>query len=348
MAAILRQQGNACRELGSPLYADLLAQAAGDLLSDGPVAGVLDGYLTQPVSSVLPLRILGAAHALALTGQAPELAAFYPSAGGTADPGAGGERAWAALRRTLREHCSSIREWLPRPPQTNEVGRGAALVGGLRHIMAEASLPIRLVEVGASAGLNLRADYFHVPGPSGHHADASSPVMLAGGWEGTAPPEGRIEVAARTGGDLDPIDPTTPAGALTLTAYVWPDQRYRLERLRGALTLARAIPADLRRESATATLARTALAEGSWTVLWHSIFRQYLDQGQRAELAAGVETLAAAATESAPFAYLYLEQSRAGGCPVTLTTWPGGRQRVLGVAPPHGIPVTWAPRPAFG
>jgi len=29
-----------------------------------------------------------------------------------------------------------------------------------------------------------------------------------------------------------------------------------------------------------------------------------------------------------------------------LTTWPGGQRRVLGVAPPHGVPVTWRGVPA--
>jgi hypothetical protein len=80
-------------------------------------------------------------------------------------------------------------------------------------------------------------------------------------------------------------------------------------------------------------------------VLWHSIFRQYLNEAQRTELADGVATLGSAATPTARFAYLYLEQSRAGGCPVTLTTWPGGRADVLGSASPHGIPVRWH-RPA--
>ena len=340
-AWLLGEQGRACRVLGSPLYADLLSWAAADLRAGGPTLDVLDGYLDGPQSSVLALRLLGAAHALALTGQAPGLASYYPSAGGTASPGPAGADAWAALRQTLTEHRSSIRAWLRRPPQTNEVGRAAALLGGLRYLGAEAALPVRLVEVGASAGLNLRADHFRVAGERGSCGPASSPVVLAGGWLGASPPEGRVEIVARTGGDLDPIDPATPEGGLILTAYVWPDQRARLERLRGALAVARAVPADLRRESATATLARTQLADGTWTVLWHSILRQYLDQAQRAELAEGVAALGAAATRTARFAYLYLEQSRAGGCPVTLTTWPGGRQRVLGVAPPHGLPVTW-------
>jgi hypothetical protein len=76
-------------------------------------------------------------------------------------------------------------------------------------------------------------------------------------------------------------------------------------------------------------------------VLWHSIFWQYLDDSERAELADGVAELGETATPRARFGYLRFEQSRAGGCAVTLTTWPGGRRRVLGSAPAHGLPVRW-------
>jgi hypothetical protein len=120
----------ACQHLGSPLYAGLLGHAAADLLAGGPVAAVLDGYLTAPSRSALGLRMLGGVHALVLAGQAPELAAFYPSAGGTAGPGPDGARAWAAARRVLAGQRDAIRAWLDRPPQTNEVGRAAALLGG--------------------------------------------------------------------------------------------------------------------------------------------------------------------------------------------------------------------------
>ncbi len=338
---MLRRQSRACRELGSPLYADLLAHAADDLLAGGPTAAVLAGHLGAPLSSALALRVLGGAHALALTGRAPELAAWYPSAGGVTDPEPGSPRAWAALQHTFSVQRDEVRSWLARPPQTNEVGRAAALLGGLSHVVAEARLPIRLVEVGASAGLNLRADHFHVPGDAGRYGDPGSPVVLCRAWQGEPPPRGDIRIVERTGGDLAPVDPVTDDGRLVLTAYVWPDQADRLDRLRGALAIAEQVPADLRAESASATLARTELAPGSWTVLWHSIFRQYLDGAQREELADGVAALAVSATRSARFAYLYFEQSRAGGCTVTLTTWPGGQRRVLGRAPAHGIPVRW-------
>lgn len=338
---MLRLQSVACRRLGSPLYADMLAHAADDLLAGGPTAAVLAGHLGAPLSSALALRVLGGAHALALTGRAPGLAAWYPSAGGVADPEPGSPRAWAALRQTLSAHRDAIRAWLARPPQTNEVGRAAALLGGLRHVAAEARLPIRLVEVGASAGLNLRADHFHVPGDAGSYGDPGSPVVLHGGWQGEPPPRSEIRVVERTGGDVAPVDPLTDEGRLVLTAYVWPDQSDRLERLRGALAVAAQVPADLRAEPASATLARTELAPGSWTVLWHSIFRQYLDTAQREELADGVAALAVSATRAARFAYIYFEQSRAGGCALTLTTWPGGQRRVLGRATAHGMPVHW-------
>jgi hypothetical protein len=342
-ALLLRRQAEACRDIGSPLYGDLLEHAAADLLAGGPVADVLRGHLDTRPSSVLALRLLGGAHALALAGRAPELARWYPSAGGIADAQPGSPRAWAALRATLAQHLDEIREWLDWPPQTNEVGRAAALIGGLLHLTARAALPVRLVEVGASAGLNLRADRFCVPGDSGQYGDPHSPVVLNHGWQGASPPAGTIEIVSRTGGDLAPIDPVTARGRLILTAYVWPDQADRLTRLRGACELAERVPADLRAESATATLGRTELTDGTWTVVWHSIFRQYLDEAQRTELADGVARLGAAATPRARFAHLYLEQSRVGGCPVTLTTWPGGLTQVLGSASPHGIPVRWRP-----
>jgi hypothetical protein len=344
-ARLLRWQADACRELGSPLYGDLLNRAADDLVMGGPTAEVLRGHLNDRLPSVLALRLLGGLHALALAGQAPELAVFYPSCGGSVESEPGSPRAWAALRQTLADQGESIRGWLDHPPQTNEVGRAAALLGGLRHIAAEDGLPIRLVEVGASAGLNLRADHFYVPGPAGSYGDPASPVMLTDGWQGDPPPEASIEVVERTGGDLAPVNPLTADGRLRLTAYVWPDQIDRLSRLRGAFEVAKHVPAELRAEPASVTLARTQLVPGTWTVLWHSIFRQYLSEVQRTELADGVAALAASANSSARFAYLYLEQSRAGGCPVTLTTWPGGQRRVLGSAPAHGIPVRWRMQP---
>jgi hypothetical protein len=338
---LLRQQGHACRVLGSPLYGDLLEAAAADLRDGGPTAAVLDGHLTDRGPSALALRMMGGAHALVLSGQAPDLAAFYPSAGGTADPGPGGRAAWAALRALLAGRTADIRAWLDGPPQTNEVGRGAALIGGLCHLVAAAPRPVRLFEIGSSAGLNLRADLFRIPGDAGCYGDPGALVVLPGAWQGQPPPAATVRVTERSGGDLHPIDPATADGRLRLMAYVWPDQEARMARLRSALALAAEVPADLRQETAADTAARIGLAGGTWTVLWHSIVWQYLDPAQRAALDSRLAELGAAADGSAGFAHLRLEPNRQGRYQVLLTTWPGGTERELGTASPHGIPVTW-------
>ena len=339
---MLRTQASHCDTLSSPLYAGLLRHAADDLLAGGPTAAVLDGHLADPGRSALALRMLGGVHALVLTGRAPELAAFYPTAGGSADAGQEAALAWPAMRRVLQEHAAGIRSWLVHPPQTNEVGRGAALAGALCYLVAETDCPVRLVELGASAGLNLRADRFWISGAGVSYGDESSPVRMPGGWLGRPPPVRPVDVISRTGGDLSPVDPLTQDGRLRLSAYVWADQVARMERLRGALDLAAQVPADLRAETASATIAGIALVPGTWTVLWHSIMQQYLDADQAREMADAVAAVGSTATESARFAHVTLELVRGTAqTPVEVTTWPGGTGRRLGTAPPHGLPVTW-------
>ena len=201
---------------------------------------------------------------------------------------------------------------------------------------------MRLVEIGASAGLNLRADRFWISGAGVSYGDESSPVRMSGGWLGQPPPVRPVDVVSRTGGDLNPVDPLSEEGRLRLSAYVWADQLARMERLRGALELAAQVPAELRAEPASATVAGISLVPGTWTVLWHSIMAQYLDAEQARELADGVAAVGATATESARFAHVTLELARGTPqTPVEVTTWPSGTLRRLGTAPPHGLPVTW-------
>ncbi len=344
LAATFRQQAEACSRLGSPLYAALIERCADDLLAGGPTARVLAGHEDDPGPAATALRLMGGVHRLVLSGAAPRLAAYFPTAGGTADPDA----AWAALRALLREQAGQLRPSLDSPPQTNEVGRAAALLGGLLHVVAERELPVALHEIGTSGGLNLRADHFwySVAGGSAPWGPRDSPVRLSGAWSGISPPDSDLRVVERAGTDIAPADPLTDDGRLRLLSYVWPDQLERFRRLEAAIEVARRVPARLERRDAVSAVGELALSPGRWTVLWHSVMWQYLSEPDRSEVRRRLAALASSATAASPLAHLCLEPARRTPDAehdflVTLQTWPGGFRRVLGSAAPHGIPTVW-------
>jgi hypothetical protein len=148
-------QADACAGAGSHLYGRILRGVVADLAAGGLCAELLTDRVEDPLAAALPLRFLGAVHRIVLDGRAPELAAWYPSVGGTstADPA-------PAFLRTVAEHRAEIGRRLHDGVQTNEVGRAAVLVGGYAELAHRFGLPLRVLEVGASAGLNLRWDHF--------------------------------------------------------------------------------------------------------------------------------------------------------------------------------------------
>ena len=116
-----------------------------------------------------------------------------------------------------------------------------------------------------------------------------------------------MRIAERVGCDIAPVNPLTEEGARTLTSYVWPDMAVRLERLRGALAIARQVPADVRREDAVSFVRGLELSTGHLTVVWHSIMWQYLTRDDRAAVEDQLASLGASASDSAPLARLRLE-----------------------------------------
>ncbi|TCC34360.1 DUF2332 domain-containing protein [Kribbella speibonae] len=341
----LQRQATACEDLGSPMYAEVLRLLVDDYEVGGVSVEVLAGYDGRSFGEAIGLRLLAAVHSMVLSGTAPELAAFYPSVGGTWDPVLG----WEAFEQVLRSRLGEVRSLLTQPPQTNEVGRSAALYGGLLQLVAAVPLPVRLFEIGASGGLNLRADQYRYVTDGASYGPADSPVVFDAAWSGQVPSVD-LRIAERVGCDIAPVNPLTTDGALTLTSYVWPDMSDRLERLRGALKVARDVPADVRREDAVSFLNALELSEGHVTVVWHSIMWQYLRRTDRSAIEARLEELGAQTTESAPLAHLRLEPHQvithdrgATGWEyrVDLQTWPGGERRILGRAAPHGQELVW-------
>lgn len=341
MVERFREQADACRTLGSPMYADLLHRLAADLEEHG-VPAVLVGHEDDPGPSALAIRLLGSVHRLVLSGAAPALAPFYPSVGGSWDL----EAAWPVLRAFLDERAAEIGRWLDSPPQTNEVGRAGALMGGLLQLPIR--LPVRLFEIGSSGGLNLRVDRFcHVDEAGREHGDLASVVRLEPAWRGRPlEPWPDLEIVERLGSDVAPVDVATEEGRLTLTSYVWADQTARLERLRGALAVAQEVPAEVRRERAADFVQGVELAPGTVTVLWHSVMWQYLSGDEQRAVAERIAALGEQAIADRPFAHLLLEPRRRTPDSdheflVVLQSWPGGERRILGASVGHGLPTTW-------
>ncbi len=342
IARHLRTQANWCQRLGSPLYAYLLERAAADAESGGPICHILRPHAHTADPNALALRFMGAVHRLVLTGRAPDLARHYPSAGGSVG---NMDAAWTDFYATVARECDAICPILERHVQTNEIGRSASLLGGFLSA-AESGLPLRLLEVGSSAGLNLLWDLFRYEWNGAAFGPADSPVRFVDIFPNAAPSGvPAVTIAERRGCDVNPIDPASEEGRLTLLCYVWPDQAQRFARLRGALDVAKTTRASIDRAEACEWLSERLATPtpGVATVVFHSIVLQYLGE-RAARLREIIEEAGQRATARAPLFWLRLEPERQGNesiFSVRMTTWPNGQDRRLAISSPHGPPVDW-------
>jgi hypothetical protein len=337
LARRIRWYANATQR--SPTYSILLTHAADDILSGGPAWEVLAGREDDPRGSALGLRFMGAVHRMVLRGQAPELAAYFRSAAGTRGP----EGVWEPFRQVLVAHAGVLREEVKQPVQTNEVGRAAALVGGFLVVAQRSGLPLRVLELGASAGLNLLWDHYHYEARGERWGPEDSPVRLCDFITPPAPPfDVRAVVAERRGCDRNPLDPRTEEGRITLLSFVWPDQLWRIRHLRAALEVARRFPAPVDRANAPEWLEEQLArnSAGMATVVYHSIVMQYLDERDRQRVIELLDSAGAAAPRNAPLAWLRMEPA-GDHADVHLTTWPGGNERLIARSGYHGTPVEW-------
>ena len=330
-----------CELSGSPLSAAVLSAVAGDVAAGGTYAALLDQVAAAPIGDAALLRLLAGLHGLVLAGDAPELARHYPSVGGTP----GRELADAVLDAGAA-HGEVLAARLRQGVQTNEVGRSATLLGGYLEA-ARGGRPLRVLEVGASAGLNLLVDRYRYVGRHGSFGPPDSPLSFDRPWVGEEPELSTpIEVVERRGCDRAPIDATDPAGRARLRSFVWADQLDRLARLDAALEVAQAGPPALDRSAAAPWIERQLATPtpGRTTVVVHSIVLQYLDADERQRFVAAVERAGRAATDEAPLCWLRLEP---GGdqAELRLTRWPGGATQRLARSSYHGPPVVWQPGP---
>jgi hypothetical protein len=346
LAEWFRVESVGLEEVGSPMYGELERRIADDVETGGPSWELLSAQANAPTGDAVLLRLLGGTHRMVLAGTAPELAAHYPSVGGDGDAAA----AWPHLRALFERRPPELLDALTRPPQTNEVGRSAALVPGFLTVAQQTGLPLRLLELGASAGLNLRADRYWYEQDGRGWGDPDSGVRFVDFWTDRTPPlDVDAVIASRAGCDRDPIDAADPDEALTLLSYIWPDQAERLRVIRAALEVAATTPVDLVQATIEEWLpAQLAHAQpGVATVVYHSIVWQYLPDPTRELVLGTLDEAGSRASEDAPLAYLRLEPSPETYFPaqLKLTTWPGTDTArggtLLGTSGFHLGPVAW-------
>lgn len=325
--------------MGSPLYAELLEVALADLEAGGPVSDVVDRWDRNPMDDAVPLRLMGNVHRIVLDGRAAALAAHYPTAGGRPSFPDCAE----AFLATVSAHRGEIRTGMVSPPQTNEVGRAGVVLGGMMEVMRIAGRPIRLLEIGASAGVNLRLDGYRYAFGAGDWGDPASPVLVETDWRGSLPDlTTDVLIAERRGCDTAPIDVRDPASTRRLLSYVWADQVSRFDRTAAAAAVVGTLPMIVDESAASAWLERRLAAahRGVITVVMHSAVVQYLERRERSAVDAVIRAAAGRATREAPLARLSFEPGRRNFA-LRLEVHPAGLSLTLADAHPHGAWAEW-------
>jgi hypothetical protein len=334
-------QAKWCAILGSPLTAALvegLGQQIDRKTGTGRIILDWDGP-PDALGDSVPLRLAGALHGLVRRGQLPELASVYPPRD-LPD----GKTLTALALEAIRDHDQDVRQWLKHPPQTNEVGRSAALYPGMMQISARIGLPLALYEVGASAGLNMNMDKYAYQLAGEGFGDTGSIVQLAPDWRGPVPDKLEPVVIASRGCDRNPLDLTDPGQAERLISYVWPDQAERLARIMAACDIARDHPPVIDKSDA-ADWVEGIFGEpgekGVVRVLYHSIAFQYFPDESKRRITDCMEAAGRRATSDAPVAWLAYELGESGRPTLTLRLWPNGETRLLAEGDAHVRELQW-------
>jgi hypothetical protein len=210
----------------------------------------------------------------------------------------GTPRDWPHFRALLHNNAEAVRAlMLVRRTQTNEPARCATLL----PVLAQLPQPLALLEVGASAGLCLLPDryayrygsFFVAPA---RPAPIAPPLFPCDANDATPLPAVVPRVVWRAGLDLNPIDIDNTDDVAWLETLVWPEQTHRLDRLRAAIAIARAMrPRMVKGDLLTdlPTLAAQAPKDAT-LVVFHSAAVAYVaDQAARDHFAQTVCQLGA-------------------------------------------------------
>ncbi|NIJ42505.1 hypothetical protein FHS78_002807 [Parvibaculum indicum] len=338
--AAFERQSIACDYLGSPLNARLCRLLGERLDARTNFGNRILAWEGDPQSDALPIRAAGAFHALKRQDRA-SLAPAYPPNEVTDD------ELWQALAAAMEREDAFLTAFLDSAPQTNEVSRSNAILGGCLHIAARTGLPLALHEIGSSAGLNLNFDRYHYDLGGREWGDPTSPVKIMSSWEGETPPlDAPLAVASRRGCDLNPLDMSDGAARERLLSYIWPDQTARLARIEAAVDAAARSGTQVEKADAVEWVARhfaKPSKAGHTRVLSHTIVWQYLPAETQARIEAVMKEAALEASEDAPLAWLSMEadETDPSSASLRLRLWPSGEDLELARTDFHGRWTRW-------
>lgn len=334
------EQAMYCDMFGSPFTAQLIRAMSADYEQGGPIASLLANWNTNPRADALALRLAGYFHHAVLVNRDPELSAHYPSSVANWSI----ESVWPLARALLEREPAAAAQFIRSAPQTNETRRSIALLAAFLYFAQDWKGEIDMLEIGASAGLNLNWDLYTYQTQSWAWG-APGPVQITTDWNGPPPPiQNDINVRSRAACDLNPLDISDERERLQLKSYIWPDQPDRLARFDGAVALARETGVQVERADAAHWLAQklSQRADDAATIVYHSVFLQYPPREAREGIVDAIAAAGGRATERAPLAWIRLEpEAVTDNVPdsprmvIDITTWPGERRRIIGYTDGH-------------
>lgn len=216
--------------LASPTYEELARGVSND-------DDLLDIALHTKTHQPAPNMLFAAAQYLLLTGVEHSLSAHYPIISGQTPRN---QSAFVDFRDFCMSQRDAIVELIrSRRTQTNVVRRCTCLLPVFSLVSVESDLPLALVDIGASAGLNLNFDRYYYTyqlnqkkevnwGSADSKIHLEAEVEESGSFPSLSP---AIEVASRDGIDLDPVDLGNFDQLLWLRALIWPEHIERHQQL---------------------------------------------------------------------------------------------------------------------
>lgn len=277
--------------------------------------------------------------------EAEALCVFYPAVSGRPIPD---RSPWEAFRAFCQVHAEQLGPNLRSGrTQTCVVHRCAVILPVIATLtrIEENRGRVALLEIGPSAGLNLRLDrYRYEYGNGVAWGDATARPILGCETRGDrAPPmPDKLEVVARRGLDLNRIDLENPAEIRWLRALIWPEHSERARTMDEALAHVKAVPVQIEEGDATREIAAhiDRLPSDAVRVLFAThVFYQISREGRRRIL----DGIAAASSEQ-PVDLIRMDSSGKGDSQIELFSFEGGEQlgrTTLARSDSHGRWIEW-------